>query len=76
MIWVLIATALGIGATLIRLMLRAVSGRGGEVDGDAAKAAGRIIAQAAAFRGDRSSAQAWDGVERLKGLEGNDGGGF
>jgi len=65
-----------VGAAVIGLMLRSVAGRGGERDGDAAEYSEQVIAQSGAFRGDDSdSAPAWDGVERLKGVQGNDSGG-
>ncbi len=76
MTWLIVLIVLAIGAVAVLLMLRLVADRGGFKEGDAGESAGQVVAQMAAFRmddaGDRA---AWDGVERLKGVEGNDGGG-
>ncbi len=56
-------------------LLTAISSRGGQVGDDAAEIAEQTIAQSGAFRGDSPDGRpAWDGKERLKRLEGNDGG--
>ena len=57
-------------------MLHVIAARGGEREGDAAATALQVLAQAGAFRGDdRDRRVPWDGVPRLRGVEGNDGGG-
>lgn len=73
MIWIYGLVVL-LGVFAVWAMLHKITGRGGEHTGDAAETATQVMAQAAAFRVDRSlDTPAWDGVARLKGLEGNDG---
>jgi len=56
-------------------MLGIATSRGGEQPGDAANLAAQVMAQAQAYRGDNPEDRAtWDGEQRLKGLQGNDGG--
>lgn len=56
-------------------LLMAISAKGGQADGDASEIAEQTISQSGAFRGDSPEGRpAWDGKERLKHLEGNDGG--
>ncbi|MBK5266285.1 MAG: hypothetical protein JJE47_02540 [Acidimicrobiia bacterium] len=75
MIWLLGLFAILVAVIVIWAMLREATGRGGEQEGDAAEMASQVIAQSAAFRVDRSQDHAgWDGVERLKGIQGNDSG--
>ena len=74
--WIIGLLLLLIGVVAIRQMLQVAAGRGGEQLGDAAESANQVISQMQAFRGDDPEQRpAWDGVERLKGLQGNDGGG-
>lgn len=62
-------------ALVVWSMLRAATGRGGEQEGDAAEMASQVIAQSAAFPGDRTDDyERWDGEERLKGIQGTDAG--
>lgn len=73
MLWIY-GLVLIIGCFAVGAMLHAITGRGGEKNGDAGETGTQVVAQAAAFRVDRShDAPAWDGVERLKGIQGNDG---
>lgn len=74
MTWLLGLIVLLVVAFTVWAMLRKVTRQGGEQAGDAAELANQVIAQGAAFRADRSEDhEGWDGVERLKGLQGNDG---
>ena len=74
MLWVLGLTLLAVAAVVIWRMLGVAAGRGGEVPGDATDLAAQVIAQGEAFRGDNPENRTpWDGAERLKGVQGNDG---
>jgi hypothetical protein len=76
MMWFLGIIVLLVAALVVWAMLRTATGRGGELEGDAAEMASQVIAQSAAFRGDRTDDyERWDGEERLKGLQGNEAGG-
>lgn len=75
MMWWFVGLILpAVAVAAIWRMVGVVAGRGGEVSGDAADLAEQVLAQSEAFRGDDSEHRpAWDGVERLKGVQGNDG---
>ncbi len=76
MIWVLGLFAILVAALIVWAMLREATARGGEQEGDAAEMASQVIAQSAAFRGDRTDDyERWDGEERLKGIQGTEAGG-
>lgn len=76
MIWFVGIIGLLVAALIVWAMLRTATSRGGEQEGDAAEIASQVIAQSAAFRGDRTDDyERWDGEERLKGLQGNEAGG-
>lgn len=75
LLWVAIVGGLlvVVGFGLWRL-LGAVTERGGGRSGDAARFAVQSIAQLRAFSGKRSDDRpVWDGEERMKGFQGNDG---
>lgn len=55
-------------------LMTAVTDQGGARRGDATEMATQAVAQLLAFTGDRSEDRpAWDGEERMKGFQGNDG---
>ncbi|MBK5266286.1 MAG: hypothetical protein JJE47_02545 [Acidimicrobiia bacterium] len=75
MMWFIGIIGLLVAALVVWAMLREATGRGGEQAGDAAEMASQVIAQSAAFRGDRTDDyERWDGEERLKGIQGTDAG--
>ena len=74
MFWIGTAIVLVVVAVAMWRLMNAVTALGGSRHGDAGEYGAQVIAQSEAFRGNRSSdLPAWDGEERLKGVQGNDG---
>lgn len=73
-IWPVIMVLLAIAGVALWWLVAAATDRGGVRRGDATEMATQAVAQLLAFSGERSEDRpAWDGEERMKGFQGNDG---
>ena len=73
MFWIASGAFVIVSGALVWRMLGSLAERGGNSRADAAETADQVLAQADAFRVSRHTRGAWDGRQRLKGVEGNDG---
>ncbi len=75
MLWI-VGGLMAVGLIVAVSLVVAITGQGGEREGEAGTFAGSILDQSAAFRGDRPEGRgAWDGVDRQKTGPGDPGGG-